>query len=1146
MTAAPARARPADSMEREGGRSAPLAMSEGSSQSTPDADGVVQLFLDWLERGEQGTAGSFEELCAQHPALRARLSALHAAHTRARSLLEAGGLAGTFAAPAAAPESTAQPRYELRGEIARGGMGAVLEVYDPTLRRTIAMKVVRTDPEFRASGSSGEAERNQSRLIAEAQILAQLDHPGVVSIHELGRDARGHAYFTMKRVHGHDFGVVIRAHHAGDAQWRLARAVGVLARVCEAVAYAHQKGVIHRDLKPGNVMVGRFGEVFVMDWGLARVAGRAEAPSLPVQLTELPPQADLLLDGQSGAPASPPAPEPSIVHTDRESSRGAASSSVDTLVGAVIGTPGYLAPEQARAELVDARADVYALGAMLYHLLAGRHPYAGQRKLHSTELVQAVLAGPPAPLARVAPRAPEELVAIVEKAMARELGERSPSVLALAEDLDAWLEGRVVRAHRTGAWAELVKWVGRNRGAAAAVLAVVLGLVAIVTVQTLRRRDQERARQETAQRAEELRREDAHNRVALASAALSSGEIGHMRELLEGCPADLRGFAWRHLWRESDTSARALDFPGLELRSVLLLPGERELLVAGVGKPHRIVVQDLASGARVREIQLEPEQAINTVSLSADGRYLAAFVYLGVLRLWETRDWSELSALDARMHGWHGVAFAPRGARLAAYGTEGVQLWDAERAERLASLAAGEVVPGKTDVADVAWSPDGARLFASTWDGRVSVWDTATHELVRVLRAGSERVQQVECSPDGRWLAGGDWDSRLHVWDARTLEPVLRSDRVGGQVQALAWSPDSRLVAVGGGAVVHVFEAESWERVGRLVGETGRVFALAFGRDGRTLVSGSSLGTARFFQLEGGAGRRILRADGREPPAGVAFGSDPAVAAVAWGHGTIELWDTRSRALVRSLSTGASIRHIDWSRDGTRLAIADWQKGIRLLDPADGAVRVSIDGLQPTEVHFDPGGAHLAATAQDGHLRVWKADDGTLVWDQSMVPETHAWPGDLFGASWSPDGRTLAACNLDGLVQVRAADTGALVCEARRPGMLFVQFAQDGKSLLASAYSGNRGMERLDATTLAPLWTGARTSHLWPVLDPDGECVFSANWSGFLGVWDARTGRLEAEIEGLPPGNPRLGVSPDGACVVLAAGRNVAIFDARR
>ncbi len=757
-------------------RSGTAGVSGGREPDASDAERVVELFLAWLEAGEKGAAEPFADLCARHADVRARLEALHAAHERARQLLQPAARDADFqghtGATGAEPRGALQ-RYELLGELARGGMGAILEAYDPALRRRIALKVVRPD-RIRGASSRDELDRQQSRLQAEAQILAQLDHPGVVAIHELGLDERGQAYFTMKRVLGQDFAHVSRLCLAGDPGWPLARAVRVLVRVCEAVAYAHEKGVIHRDLKPANVMAGRFGEVYVMDWGLAKVRGRPEARAV---VEGSPPRIDAN-------------PQTEVIRTVREN-----GSPLATEQGFIVGTPGFLAPELARAEddAIGPRTDVYAIGAMLYHLLAGNHPYARDRQLTSAELVSLLLAGPPEALARLAPRAPEELVAIAEKAMAREPAARYAGALELAEDLNAWLEGRVVHAHRTGAWIELRKWVGRNRGAAAAILAVVLGLGALALVESVRRREIEGAQRETALHAEELRREDTHNRVALASAALASGEIGHMRELLDGCPADLRGWEWRHLWRESDTSERTLEIPGLEIKSALPLAGGK-LLCAGTDVPPRIELRDLDSGRLEREIPLAPDEYVNNVSLSADGEVLAVFARMGELRLWDARSWEPLPSLDARLHGWHCVEFAPAGKLLAAYATEGVELWDVARRACLGRLS----VDGQKDIADVAWTPDGARLFAASWDGSVAVWDVPSRALVTVLRDSHERMQQVEASPDGRWIAGGDWDSRLLVWDARTFALVHRSDRIGGQVLSLAWSPDSERLAVGG------------------------------------------------------------------------------------------------------------------------------------------------------------------------------------------------------------------------------------------------------------------------------------------------------------------------------------------------------------
>ena len=375
----------------------------------------------------------------------------------------------------------ASSRYRIDGEIARGGMGAILEVFDEDLRRKLAMKVIleRGLPGA-AAGSTRVEPATLARFLEEAQVTGQLDHPGIVPVHELGLDGNGRVYFTMRLVHGRDlesiFDLVARAAEG----WTVTRALGVLLKVCEATAYAHEKGVVHRDLKPANVMVGRFGEVYVMDWGLARVRSRRE-PVWAKDAAKAPRGAAATASAED---ASAPAAEP--VATDRKDAASSTiGSDLHTMAGDVLGTPSYMSPEQARGETeqLDARTDVYAVGAMLYRLLAGRSPYAepGERA-NAAALWRRVLAGPPAPLGTLAPEAPAELVAICDKAMAREADARYPDMLALGDELRAFLEGRVVQAFATGAWAMAKKWMQRNRALAAAlataVAALACGLVA--------------------------------------------------------------------------------------------------------------------------------------------------------------------------------------------------------------------------------------------------------------------------------------------------------------------------------------------------------------------------------------------------------------------------------------------------------------------------------------------------------------------------------------------------------------------------------------------------------------------------------------------------------------------------------------------
>jgi formylglycine-generating enzyme required for sulfatase activity/serine/threonine protein kinase len=440
-------------------------------------------------------------------------------------------------------------RYKVTGEVARGGMGVILRIWDEDLRRHLAMKVALRNGTEDGSGSARELDpKLLARFLEEAQVTGQLDHPGIVPVHELGMDADGRVYFTMQLVKGRDLSTIFDLVAEGQEGWTRTRALHVLLKVCDAMAYAHDKRVIHRDLKPANVMVGRFGEVYVMDWGLARV---------------------LDLEDRHDIRIATEAASRSVVELDRRAAlaRGASDDpdALYTLDGDVVGTPAYMSPEQAKGTVseLDARADVYSVGAMLYHLLTGRRPFVPpDSRVNQMLVLMRVLEGPPTPLLELAPDVPAELAAICEKAMARELGERYPDMQSLANDLRAYLEQRVVRAYETGAWAELKKWVLRNRGLAAAlaasVLVALLGMGSVSYVEArgariaeeqrglaelseARARENERLANENAERA---RRERAH--VLRLSAFQELEDLtAEARELWPAHPARIEDFeAW--------------------------------------------------------------------------------------------------------------------------------------------------------------------------------------------------------------------------------------------------------------------------------------------------------------------------------------------------------------------------------------------------------------------------------------------------------------------------------------------------------------------------------------------------------------------------------------------------------------------------
>ncbi|HEX7839113.1 MAG TPA: serine/threonine-protein kinase, partial [Kofleriaceae bacterium] len=320
-------------------------------------------------------------------------------------------------------------RYEQVSEHARGGLGRVVRAVDRRLGRTVAVKeLLRHDPS------------NEARFLREAMITARLEHPGIVPVHEAGRWPNGDPYYVMKLVEGRTLKELIGEGKA--LRERLALLPHVIA-VADAVGYAHSEGVIHRDLKPSNVIVGGFGETIVVDWGLARDRKR-----------DVPEPGDEILAGGSG---------------------------VSTVSGKVVGTPAYMSPEQARGDVVDERADVYALGAVLYEVLAGCPPHADTTP---QAVLDRVIAGPPRPLVVVVPSVPGELATIVGKAMARDPDARYPNAAALAEDLRRFTTGQLVSAHSYSTWALLRKKLSRHRGVVAVAVAslIVLGAVGVASV----------------------------------------------------------------------------------------------------------------------------------------------------------------------------------------------------------------------------------------------------------------------------------------------------------------------------------------------------------------------------------------------------------------------------------------------------------------------------------------------------------------------------------------------------------------------------------------------------------------------------------------------------------------------------------------
>ncbi|MDP1822268.1 MAG: serine/threonine-protein kinase [Archangium sp.] len=320
--------------------------------------------------------------------------------------------------------------------LGKGGQGTVWRAYDKLLRREVALK--------RLHPAAVEDPSVVSAFLREARLTALLEHPGIVPLHDVGRDADGSLYLALRRIEGKSLFDTLAAAPGLDGRLAL---VPALVRACQAVAFAHERGVVHRDLKPQNIMLGRFGETYVLDWGLALVESRVAG-----------------------------APDVTAPHQ----------------ASGVVGTPAYMSPEQALGLAADARSDVWGLGACLYHLLTGQAPITG-RSLQSA--MGHASAGEVSPVLAVEPLAPRDLAAICEKALSQERSQRYPNASALAADLEAWLAGRTVSARTYSRGQLLRRALFANRRAVAVLGVGLLVLGGVLAFDELRvRRERNEAR----------------------------------------------------------------------------------------------------------------------------------------------------------------------------------------------------------------------------------------------------------------------------------------------------------------------------------------------------------------------------------------------------------------------------------------------------------------------------------------------------------------------------------------------------------------------------------------------------------------------------------------------------------------------------
>ncbi|MFO1052604.1 MAG: serine/threonine-protein kinase [Planctomycetota bacterium] len=1077
------------------------------------ADEALDLFAQFLDRTGPGGEGDIDALCAEHPDHAQVLRDLH------RDWLAVNGTLTVLAASKEDVSSSVAvllsrlesgtpriARYTLGSEIATGAMGRIVRAWDGELRREVAIKFLRA----RARGV-----RAQRRFLEEAQITGQLDHPGIVPIHELGLDEHGRPFFTMKLVRGRDLGVVIQLLHDGDAEWTRARVIGVLLRVCEAMAFAHDKGVVHRDLKPSNIMVGRFGETYVMDWGLARVRDGA------------------IDDGE--------------VDTLRADIAGEDDVSPSlTRDGDVVGSPPYMAPEQAAglSGTIDPRVDVYSIGAILYHVLSGRAPYEDSEQRSGVEVVAAVRSGPPKPLPI---DVPVELRAICERAMARAPDDRYARVEDLGRDLRAFLELRVVHAYATGRFAELRKWVARNRALSASAVALVLAIVVFAAVASrlwvAAARDRERADRTAGALATELER----SRFKSARQALQLGDWIN---------------ATAELWQQYFTGAmpRSTSWALRELvmrtPSLVTRPVVGNLPIAFVPRADAIAV-----GMVDGDLAVCDRETLATRSSIAGGSapltMLAAVpgttrVFTGdaqgIVRRCELDDPRGAAVVVA--DGARSIAVSADGLLAIGDGAGQVRTWTGS------GEAAGPLVRLPAAITVLGFDPKGLLLFAADADG---------HAVVHELDSGVDHPLELghgtttlSFAPSGKEVWVGESHSiaivDLHEFTVRRVMPTRN-----GTCRSIAHESEDS-VLVGG-----------WWRIDRYRGDGERVEAFAqrgiwrFALDPgarRLAVSSGRFGLA-LFDTSGGARRSLstravaMTSDGR------------AVAGYSAGEVTVrEVAEWREICRVPS---AGGVQSMALSRDGRRFAqitaagmrvqVFDVPSARQLLDtegpresPMFGSILLSQDGATLDAVIGWDGVRHIdvstGAILAEHHwpdrevLRIAVGPRGTVavmlrytqrlqLWDPHLDAVTEIVipdkvgddpSGSLSAVDVSADGRTMVVGTWAGYVFVCDLVRGGLRTIKADAGTIWsvALFRDDPGLLLTSGGSNGVALWDLDDDTCCHQMLQDDAPVGCVSLSDDGRTLAATTGSGAvvldLAYWQRHVAYgLEPALAALPP-----------------------------
>lgn len=996
-----------------------------------------------------------------------------------------------------AAHSPAAGRYVVRGEIARGGMGRILRVWDDDLQRELAMKVIHLGRPITRDEPEGTPEWEAlCRFLEEAQITGQLEHPGIVPVHEIGTDAQGQIYYTMPLVQGRDLKSIFELVRRGREGWTQTRALGVLLKVCEAVAYAHERLVLHRDLKPANIMVGRFGETYVMDWGLARALDPVRASA------------------DAGGSARPVRERAALRRARAAAERGAVrpEAHAPTSCDQAIGTPGYMAPEQALGNAPPSAAcDVYSLGAILYHLLTGSMPYELPAPSCAADtIVQRLIEGPPKPVLALEPHAPKDLAAICEKAMAREPAQRYASALELAEELRRHLEGRVVRAYRTGALAKLSKWVARNRATAVALQGIALLLVlSAIGFGWMR---YERGRALAAERGEAQRARTAAGRADYASSLLAAAADLRARrsasaaEHLDACEPSLRAWEWHHLRASCDASDARWTLPLAQPSAIGMEPAGNALVAAQAQE--RACVIELASGALRAH---GPRAGAHACVAWAPDSARIASATPHAIAIWNALDGAIELELPSARGAPLALAWSSDAALLASYDERGfLGLHDARRGAALWNPLRPFESNELGALRALCFGPGDRELLLADAHGSLARVDARTGALLERRAEDPRLVLAFAASPDARLYASAtaDGGTRVRETQSGALHARLEDDARGAR--ALAWLGASGLLAQAeNDRSIALFDARG-ARVGLLLGHESPVLALSASADGTRLASLAAPNELRLWQPLRGPTWQLARADDRWLAVALRGQGELVIGARADGRWSChELASGALRGEGR-VEGGVSSAAVD--ARGERIALGCDDGSVRVHALTDGAELARWDGhgAAVCALAFDETGEWLASGSADHSVLVRELASGRLVqrlWGHTgrisgLALERGS--GLLVSSSWDGSARSFSLASGRELARLDGAGVQQTAIALERGGARFATGGADGRVRIADARSG--ALER-ELPAHEKLVLCLRFS-------AEGTRLASGSLDRRLRVWDARSGSALLELAG--------------------------------